>query len=154
LTFKDEHDQPQPYLAADLPKLNTSTWTVNTDGSMTTIFKLKPNLTWHDGQPLTAEDFVFSYQVYSKPDLGTSGLTPIKQVKSIEAPDPSTVVINWKALYADAVTENNGFVPLPKHILQQPFETQDAPTFTGSPFWNSTFVHAGPYKEVEYAPGD
>ena len=148
LSLKDEHDQAQPYLAQTLPQLNTGSWTVTADGT----FKLRPNLTWHDGQPLTADDFAFSYQVFSKPDLGIAGTTPTKQVESISAPDPLTVVINWRQLYADAVVENGGYLPLPRHILEQPFATQDPASFQGNSYWLQDYVAAGPFKVVVSDP--
>jgi hypothetical protein len=65
LVLADEWGRPIPYLAEALPQLNTETWKVLPDGTMETIYRLKPNLTWHDGHPLSAEDFTFSWQVYS-----------------------------------------------------------------------------------------
>ena len=47
------------------------------DGKMETTYRLKPNLTWHDGTPLTAGDFVFSYQLYSTPEVGQGTLPPV-----------------------------------------------------------------------------
>ena len=40
--------------AESLPQLNTDTWRVGSDGRMETTYRLRPNLTWHDGAPLTA----------------------------------------------------------------------------------------------------
>src|SRR4051812_19793937 len=56
LAIVDDHDQARPYLAATLPTLNTDSWRVFDDGRMETSYQLKPNLTWHDGAPLTADD--------------------------------------------------------------------------------------------------
>jgi peptide/nickel transport system substrate-binding protein len=154
LSYKDEHEQAQPYLSATIPQLGTDSWAVTPDGRMTTTYRLKPDLFWQDGAPLTSNDFAFSYQVYSKPELGASQSTPIKLIAGIDAPDPSTVVIRWNQLYADAVLENGGFYPLPKHILEQPFQSQDAGAFVGNSFWTANYVGAGPFKLTEYAPGD
>src|SRR5690348_10967880 len=54
----------KPYLTTSLPQLNTDTWRVSPDGRMEVTYQLKPGLTWHDGQPLTSEDFAFAYKVY------------------------------------------------------------------------------------------
>ena len=67
LVYLDELGLPQLYLAEALPELNTDTWQVFPDGRMETTYRLKPNLTWHDGHPLTADDFVFAWQVYATP---------------------------------------------------------------------------------------
>src|SRR2546428_7026981 len=64
LTNFDARGDPQPYLAAQLPQLNTDSWRVFPDVRMETTYRLKPNLVWHDETPLTADDFVFGWQVY------------------------------------------------------------------------------------------
>src|SRR5581483_6945492 len=51
LVLRDQHDEPHPYLAAEWPALGTDTWRVFPDGRMETTFRLRPNLTWQDGQP-------------------------------------------------------------------------------------------------------
>jgi peptide/nickel transport system substrate-binding protein len=154
LLYKDEHDQGQPYLATAVPQLATDTWTVTPDGRMTTTYRLKPNLTWHDGAPLTAADFAFAFKVYSTRELGASQTTPIRLIEAVEAPDPATVVINWSQLYADAAVENGGFYALPRHILEEPFQNQDGGAFIANPFWISNYVGAGPFKLTEYVPGE
>ena len=42
-------------------------WTVDSAGTTYTV-KLRSNLTWHDGKPLTAADVVFTYQIIQNPD--------------------------------------------------------------------------------------
>src|SRR5947207_6614139 len=59
LDLEDGHGTVRPYLAEALPQLNSDTWRVLPDGRMETTYRLKPNLTWHDGAPLLAEDFAF-----------------------------------------------------------------------------------------------
>src|SRR5438477_6437978 len=68
----DERGHESPYLAESLPQLDTDTWKVFPDGTMETTYRLRPNVTWHDGAPLTAEDFVFAWQVFATPDYGVS----------------------------------------------------------------------------------
>jgi len=51
LVLKDRRQVASPYLAEELPQLNTDTWKVFSDGRMETTYRLKPNLVWHDGQP-------------------------------------------------------------------------------------------------------
>src|SRR5262245_14777242 len=46
LSYKDENQAPNPYLAQSVPQLDTDTWTVSQDGRMTTTWRLRPNLTW------------------------------------------------------------------------------------------------------------
>ena len=89
-------------------------WKVDEAGTTYTV-KLKPNLTWHDGRPLTSDDVIFTYQVIQNPDARSplfnswSGIT-------VSAPDKNTVVFklpNPLASFPYYLT--TGIVP--KHIL-------------------------------------
>src|SRR5206468_6372589 len=55
----DDQSNAYPYLAEALPQLNTASWKLFPNGEMETTYHLKPNLAWHDGHPLKADDFVF-----------------------------------------------------------------------------------------------
>src|SRR5436853_6715655 len=127
---------------------------------METTYKLKPDLTWHDGKPLTADDFVFGYQVYSVKTLGgTFFSTPQDQMDDVSAGDPRTLVIKWRNLYPLAGTlTTNLFEPLPRHILEGPFASfqQDPSTldsFLSLPFWTVEYVGADPFKVEQWEPG-
>jgi len=63
LSLFDVSGKPRPYLAESLPELNTSTWQIFPDGRMETAYRLRPGLTWHDGAPLSSDDFGFAYRV-------------------------------------------------------------------------------------------
>src|SRR5437899_3292594 len=88
----DDQSKPYPYLAEALPQLNTDSWKLFPNGKMETIYRLRPNLVWHDGSPFTADDLVFSWQVYATPDVGQAGSLPIKLIASVEAADNQTVL--------------------------------------------------------------
>src|SRR5947208_12402907 len=102
LAIKDAREVPRPYLVEALPQLNTDSWRVLPDGRMETTYRLRPNLKWHDGTPLTADDFVFAWHVYTTPDYGTAGTKPHAQMEEVLAPDPRTVLIRWKQVYPEA----------------------------------------------------
>ncbi len=148
----------QPYLAEQLPKLDTDSWKVSPDGQMETTYRLRPNLIWHDGQPLTASDFVFALKVFKTPGLQFSP-KPQDQIESISAPDPRTVVIRWSSLYPGAaVLQDRQFEPLPEHILGTPYATIALDSaavegFNNLPFWSSEYVGAGPYRLARWERG-
>lgn len=156
LDFIDEKAESHPYLAEALPQLNTDTWRVFPDGRMETMHRLRPNLTWHDGAPLTAEDFVFGWKVYSSPELGVSGSQPVRQMEEIAAPDSRTVVIRWRQPYPSADRMDVDFQALPRHILERPFQGVaggDSQAFVNHPFWTLEYVGLGPYKVDRWEPG-
>jgi peptide/nickel transport system substrate-binding protein len=153
LDFRDEREATRPVLAEALPQLNTDTWRVLPDGRMETTWKLKPGLTWHDGAPLSAKDFVFAWQVYATPDFGQASTAPIGFMEDVTAPDARTVVIRWKQPYPDAANLDHAFQALPRHILAGPFAQLDPVAFAGLPYWTSEYVGLGPYWIAGWEPG-
>ncbi len=160
LALKDDRGDARPYLADELPRLNSESWQVFQDGRMETQYHMRPNLVWHDGKPFSAEDFVFSWRLYSTPELGQAASQPISLMDEVTAPDPQTLVIRWKALYADAgvleasgVSNTPSFPPLPRHILEEPFRQANWDTFVALPFWSTEFVGLGPFKLDRWESG-
>lgn len=154
LALTNERNLPVPYLAAALPQLNSDTWRVLPDGRMETTFRLRPGLTWHDGYPLEAGDFAFSYRVYATPDLGLPDAPPFNYIEDVQAPDPATVVVRWRQVYADAAgLQAEDFPPLPRHLLEASFNQRQPDVFTVLPFWNVDYVGIGPYKLTRFELG-
>ena len=147
LAINDERDLPLPYLAEALPQLNTESWRVEADGRMTTTYHLRPNLTWHDGRPLTAADFSFAYRVYVVPEFGMSATPPMAYIEDVQAPDDRTVLIRWRQPYALAndLTMTD-FLPLPRHLLETAFVPGNPDAFVALPYWSTEYVGLGPYK--------
>jgi peptide/nickel transport system substrate-binding protein len=161
LILRDGNTDLQPYLAAELPRLNTESWRVFPDGRMETRYRLKPDLVWHDGTRLVAEDFVFSWRVHTSPDIGVSGASPHTHMDEVLAEDERTVLIRWRrpfpeadALvgYAQQTAEHTIFGPLPTHLLERAFAEQ-RDTFLNHPFWTTGYVGLGPYRLDRWEPG-
>ena len=76
-----------------LPKLAES-WSVSDDGLVYT-FRLRSNVKWHDGQPFTAKDVVFSFEKYL-PELHARSRWNLAEVREITTPDDHTVVFTLK----------------------------------------------------------
>jgi peptide/nickel transport system substrate-binding protein len=153
LVLLDEHGLPRPFLAEALPTVGTDTWTVLPDGRMELTYRLKPNLTWHDGQPVTAEDFVFAWSVYATPAFGIAANAGAKYIEGVVAPDARTVTVRWKQAYPEAVNETTLVAPLPRHLLELPLQTLEPDAFMSLPFWTDRYVGAGPWKLDDYQRG-
>jgi peptide/nickel transport system substrate-binding protein len=159
LALIDGQGNPRPYLAETLPQLNTDSWRVFPDGRMETTYRLRPGLTWHDGQPFSAEDFVFAWRVYTAPGLGMFPTAPEDQMDAVQARDARTVVIQWRAPYPDAgALVHSQLNPLPRHILEDLFARlgQDpaaAEAMARHPYWTSEYVGAGPFRLERWEPG-
>lgn len=159
LSLVDDKGIARPYLAEALPQLNTDAWRVLPDGRMETTYRLRDGLTWQDGAPLTADDFVIAFKVYKDPGLAVFIATPQDVIDSVRAPDPRTVVVNWKSPNAGA--GSLGFEdldPLPGHLLEAPFSDYadgrtNTDSFLNSSFWTSEYVGAGPFRVEGWDPG-
>ena len=153
LTYQDERQAYHPELAEQLPQLGTDSWQVFPDGQMETTFRLKPNLTWHDGTALSVEDFVFAFQVYGSADLGQARAAPQGMMRDVVARDARTVVIRWRELYpgADSLARGSGsfgapFPPLPRHILEEPLQRGNPDAFATHAYWSAEYVGLGPFR--------
>ncbi len=153
LTQRDQFRVPQPQLAEALPRLNTDTWKVFPDGQMETGYRLRPNLTWQDGHPFTADDFIFTITVHHEPSMTTlfaqSGVVT-NAILSVTHPDDRTVVFRWKE--PTVLAEGGIPAPLPRHILAGPF-SDDPGRLAGHPYWTTQFVGLGPYRLERWEAG-
>ena len=153
LGLEDGDNQIRPYLAESLPQLNTESWRVSPVGRMETTYRLRPNLTWHDGRPLSAEDFVFAHTVYKDPAFGISGTVPRPIIEEVRAPDARTLVIRWERPYPKAAElTHTTFAPLPRHVVE-PIYQAERDNLPNHAFWTMEYVGAGPYQLARWEPG-
>ena len=142
-------------LARELPSTSNGTFKVNADGSVSTVYKLRSGLTWHDGKPLTARDFIFGWKVMNDPKVPWRGSASSRLASSMTAPDDLTLVIQWKKQqWSVGALGMTDLVPLPAHLLEESYRAGDYDGLIKLPYWNRRFVGAGPYKVVEWGDGD
>ena len=154
LALNDEREIPRPYLAEALPEANTDAWRLLPDGRMETTYRLRPNLTWHDGAPLTAEDFVFAWRVYASPEIGLGSSPPLNLMEEVVAVDGQTILFRWRQPFADAGDlQARDFPPLPRHLLETPFSTMSSDAFVALPFWLTEYVGVGPFRLTRFEMG-
>lgn len=155
IALLDDRGVPHPYLVEALPQLNTDAWQVFPDGRMESSYSLRPGLTWHDGAPLSAEDFVFAWRVYANPALGLARRLPMAMIDEVVATDARTFVIRWSTLYPDAATlteRNAELAALPRHLLERSY-LDDPESFPTHAYWAREFVGLGPYRLERWEPG-
>ena len=152
----DEQDRPYPVLADAAPELNTDAWRLLPDGTMETSYHLRSGLVWHDGVPLTSDDFVFAQRLNAARfewGLSVSSISPIEHrtIAEVLAPDPQTVLIRWKQPYAPAIAP--ALRPYPKHILQATLDQGQADALGSHPYWTTEHVGLGPYRMTHWEQG-
>jgi peptide/nickel transport system substrate-binding protein len=116
-----------------------ASWTVRR-GGLEIVFKLRPNVRWHDGAPFTAADVVFTHERLTDPKVLTPFGADFALVRSVEAVDPLTVRVTYKEPFAPAL-ESWGIGIVPRHV----FAGGD---FNAHPA-NRKPIGTGPYRFVE-----
>jgi len=115
-----------PAMVEKQPTLKDGDWKVNPDNTMQVTWKLRRGYTWHDGKPVTAEDYIWAWRVNMHPDFPTAGRDVAERVENIFAPGPYTLVVKWKKKYAYANTTIAGSGILPKHVTEKLFRANPA----------------------------
>ncbi|MBG9388296.1 peptide ABC transporter substrate-binding protein [Caenimonas aquaedulcis] len=136
-----------PILAAEIPTRENGG--VAADGKSVT-WKLKRNVTWHDGKPFTADDCVFTWEYAKDPATAAVTIAVFKDVVVTKV-DNYTVKVAFQKptpFWATAFVAAEGMI-IPKHVFA-PYiggKSRDAPG-------NLKPVGTGPYKFVDFKPGD
>ena len=143
----DEDGNLVPALAAEIPSRQNGG--LAADG-MSVTWKLKQGVKWHDGKPFTADDCIFNWQYASDPATAAVTIGSYKDVK-VEKVDDHTVTVRFAKptpFWADAFVGTRGML-IPKHLFADYIgaKSRDAPA-------NLKPVGTGPYKFVDFKPGD
>lgn len=121
-------------------------YSISEDG-LTFTFKLRPDLKWSDGEPLTAHDFQYAYDNATKPENEYPYLSQLEFIKSYKALDDQTLEVKIGEVYAPALGQMAGLItPLPKHI----WEKLDWSDPEKNPEILNPTVVSGPYKLKEW----
>ena len=137
-----------PFLAAEIPSVQNGG--VARDGRSVT-WKLKRGVSWHDGKPFTADDVIFNYEYVSDPATAAVTVGSYSDIEKIDKLDSHTIKITFKKptpFWADPFCGVRGMI-VPKHLFEafKGGKSREAPT-------NLKPVGTGPYKFVDFKPGD
>ncbi|MBX3062517.1 MAG: ABC transporter substrate-binding protein [Anaerolineae bacterium] len=124
-------------------------WSLSDDG-LSLTFTLRSDMKWSDGTPITSADALFGYQVITNEDAQSPLISGVTNIASVEAPDPTTLVVTFKSADCTALGTANVIPIAPKHILENvaPADMQ-ADSFSTAPM-----VSAGPFKFDSYRASD
>src|SRR5271157_896423 len=136
-----------PVLAAEVPSVANGGLDKN---GMWVIWKLKPGVKWHDGQPFTADDCVFNWQFAADPATAATTIGTYKDIK-VSKVDDLTIKIDFPKptpFWADPFVGARNLI-IPKHLFEKykGGNSREAPA-------NLAPVGTGPYMFVDFKPGD
>lgn len=144
----DQAGQMVAVLAAEVPTLENGG--IASDGRSIT-WKLKAGLKWSDGQPFSARDVVFTYELIANPETGTTNAGVYEMVDRVEAIDETTVKIHFKApnpAWSLPFVGAAGSI-LPEHV----FANYNGANLREAAA-NLIPIGTGPYRVVDFKPGD
>jgi peptide/nickel transport system substrate-binding protein len=136
-----------PVLAAELPDVENGG--IAADG-MSVTWKLKKGVQWHDGRPFTADDVVFNWEYAADPATAATTIGDYKDAK-VEKVDPLTVRVRFDKptpFWTRMFVGGTGMI-VPKHLFEG-YKGANSREAQG----NLKPVGTGPYRFVEFKPGD
>ena len=131
---------PHPELASEVP--TQANGTISEDGRTLTI-RLRSDITWSDGQPITVDDLLFTYEMATAETNGLPSRFPYAPfVESVTPLDPHTVEVRFTHPFAPWPSTLFPFI-LPRHVLEPVFQREGTldravwnrqPTVASGPF--------------------
>ena len=136
-----------PILAAEIPSVANGGVAAD---SRSVIWKLKQGVKWHDGEPFTADDCVFNWEYARNPDTAAVTIGDYRDI-TVEKIESHAIRITFAKptpFWAQAFVSDFGMV-IPKHVFEGYLgsKSREAPN-------NLIPIGTGPYKFVEFVPGD
>lgn len=130
-------DETRYYLA--------ESYTVSEDGTQVTL-KLKDGLTWHDGEPITADDVIFTMDVNADTNNGAGNTNVVilnDQPVTYEKVDNLTVLITLPTASASYPDLLGSLTLIPEHVFGGNTNIVGAEA-------NMSGIGSGPYKLSEF----
>lgn len=106
-------------------------------------FKLRDDIKFQDGTPLTADDVVFSIKRITDPKFASPQLGQFNKITEARATGPHTVVLTTDGPYPVLMAQLVKLSILPKHVVKK----------VGNDAFNLHPVGSGPYKFLSWKRG-
>lgn len=108
MTDIDPNGTVFPELAAELPTVDNGGVVLDeAAGTMSVTWKMRQDVQWQDGQSVTADDVLFTWNAIQDPNTG-SWIPGIDSIDSVEKVDQYTFKVNYSAIYPGYLTQFGG----------------------------------------------
>jgi peptide/nickel transport system substrate-binding protein len=147
----DSKARPVPDALREVPTVANGDVSKN---GLTLKYRLRRNILWQDGLPLTCRDLKFTWRVVMNPHNNVEVTDGYRDIRSIDCSDPYVAVVHMKRVYAPYLQQFwsvNGNTPiLPEHLLAAYNDTKGS--LNTAPY-NALPIGSGPYKVVRWDRG-
>lgn len=82
------------------------------------LFRMRSDLRWSDGRPLTARDFALTYQLLRDPELGSARAESVANMDSVVVQDDSTLTFHFKQRNPEMLSDA-ALPPTPHHLFAE-----------------------------------
>ena len=148
----DDRAHPVPDAVSEVPTVQNGD--VSKDG-LTLKYKLRRNIKWQDGAPLTCRDLRFTWQAVMNPHNNVVTTDGYKDIRDVDCANPYVTVVHMKQLYAPYLQQlwgvNGNAAILPEHLLAK--YNDDKGSFNTAPY-QSMPIGSGPFKVIEWQRGN
>ncbi|MBV9718043.1 MAG: peptide ABC transporter substrate-binding protein [Candidatus Eremiobacteraeota bacterium] len=139
-----------PILAAVVPTLANGG--ISADG-LTIRYRLRHDVRWSDGVPVTARDVIWSWQAIENPNNDAVSRHGYDDVRSIDAPNPYSLVVHLKRPFSPFINtffaeSDQIYEIVPAHVLAK------YPDINHVSFDAEPAVSDGPFRFVRWERGD
>ena len=143
----DDKNVAFPKLVTEIPSMENGG--INADGTVITMH-LRDDIKWSDNEPVTSDDFVFTWEMATSTKNTVTSAYPYDQLASVTAPDAKTVVMTFNSPFAPwEATFWHGI--LPAHILRPIYDSEG--TIDNADWLKNPTVGCGPYVLAEWQSG-
>ncbi|MBA3874536.1 MAG: peptide ABC transporter substrate-binding protein [Anaerolineae bacterium] len=148
--FIDDQQVAVPVQVTEIP--STENGGISADGTVMTM-KLRDDLKWSDGEPITSKDYLFTYEMLMSDKNTVASRSPWDtKVKTVTAPDDKTVVVTFNEPFAPWLTSLFTSAPaMPEHTLRPVFDKDGT---LDNADWNRTInPGSGAFKVEQWESG-
>lgn len=139
-----------PELLAQIPSVENGG--ISADGR-TLTYRLRPNVRWSDGVPVTARDVLFTLRAILDPRNPVGSREGYELIDDARSLGPYTVRLHLRRAWAPAVATFFSYGTSPQYVLPEHVLAAEAP-LDRAPFDAAPTVGDGPFRFVSWQRGD
>lgn len=132
-----------------VPTVANGLWKTGPGGTMEVTWKLRRDVKWHDGKPLTTDDFKFTWEIYQDPKAPLGARPVLEVISAVTFPDAYTMVVKYSKPWvrANLLWLGAFSTPLPRHIVQPMIQRVGIERLAEIPYGSdpAQTIGAGPY---------